>query len=121
MLETIVLNLQTLLRTMREDRAQKSAHQDLALSALMTATMETRLYLDRAGKGRRKRVRSDEERLVRLWAAAAVPLRHFNKDLAERCTMKADFWLNPENYSEEDIARLRIGIDEVYREARELL
>ena len=42
-------------------------------------------------------------------------------DLANRCLEKSDYWLNPENYTATDIAKFRIGIDQIYKEAKALL
>ncbi len=61
------------------------------------------------------------ETLLRMWAATSIPLRHFDRDLAQRCLEKSDYWLNPDNYSAPEIVQFRIGIEQVYKDAKKLL
>lgn len=116
MIEVVLTSLHKLLDMLGAERFRDDQRKDFALSSILAATSETKLYLKR-----KKRDQRIEEQLVRLWAAAAVPLRHYDRDLAERCTMKSEYWLNPANYSDADIKKFRIGIDQVYKEAKRLL
>jgi hypothetical protein len=54
-----------------------------------------------------------EAQLVRYWSAAAIPLRHIDEELAAICDQKADYWLNPEQWSEEDVVKFGIKLDDV--------
>lgn len=120
MLKMILPSLHEFLKHQREGRFRAEDQRDLALNLLLKAINETRLYLQRTQR-QITRDRKTEETLVRLWAEAAVPVRHLDRDLAERCTMKSDYWLNPESYSPSDIHKFRIGINQVYQEVKDLL
>lgn len=112
--------LQGLLAQFQRERHRDEDREDAALMAIYVAAQETRLYIDRLRRCQAPD-REAEEELARLWQKAAVPIRHFDPDLAERCMGKADYWLNPEAWSEEDIRANRIEIDRVYRQARNML
>lgn len=86
------------------------------MKSLFEAVTKTKLYIQK-----RKRSLAKEEELVHLWAEAAIHIRHFDKDLAERCAMKSEYWINPKNFSETDIKRFRIGIEQVCKEVKELM
>lgn len=118
--QILIDGLLGLLRNFREDRSGLDSQRDLALSALIAATNETKIYISRVQRTG-KTDRETEEKLCRLWGAAAIPLRSFNRDLAERCLTKSDYWINPNNYSAVDVAKLRIGIEQIYKEAIEML
>lgn len=120
MWEVLVSGLVGLLGNFRENRVHSDEQKDSALSAIISAANETKIYIQRVQRTG-KTNRETEEKLSRLWVAASVPIRHFDQDLAERCIMKSEYWLNPENYSATDIAKFRIGINQVYKEAKELL
>ena len=120
MWELLVNGLLGLLGNFREDRTHSQEQKGHALSAIISASNETKIYIQRVQRSGNTD-RETEEKLSRLWAAASVPLRHFDHDLAERCLRKSEYWLNPENYSATDIAKFRIGIDQVYKEAKKLL
>jgi hypothetical protein len=120
MWETLVTGLLGLLGHFRELHTESTELRDLALSAIISAANETKIYIQRVHRtGQRNQ--DTEEKLSRLWAAASVPLRHFDRDLANRCLDKSEYWLNPDNYTATDIAKFRIGIDQIYREAKALL
>jgi hypothetical protein len=93
---------------------------DNALRGILVALDETYLYfrdIDR-GKGR------DQERealLVRYWSAAAIPMHHIDRNLARRCDMKAEYWLNPERYTVEHVKELGISLESVRNAYRTLL
>lgn len=120
MWQALISGLVGFLGQFREYKAQVQQDKDLALSAIISAANETKIYLQRVQRTGQTN-RETEEKLSRLWAAASIPLRHFDQDLANRCLDKSEYWLNPENYSATDIAKFRIGIEQVYKEARALL
>jgi hypothetical protein len=93
---------------------------DSALRAILVALDETYLYyrdIDR-GKGRSE---DREALLVRYWSAAAIPMRHIDRDLARRCDQKSEYWLNPDNYDQNDVRELGISLELVRNEYRTLL
>ena len=116
----IIDGLFNLLNVFKSDREHSNGEKDLALTAIISATNETKIYIQKVQKTG-KTDRSTEETLSRMWAAASIPLRHFDRDLAQRCLEKSDYWLNPDNYSAPEIAQLRIGIEQVYKDAKKLL
>ncbi len=93
---------------------------DNALRAILIALDETYLYYrdQELGKGRSM---DREAQLVRYWSAAAIPMRHVSPDLAKRCDMKAEYWLNPDNYSNQKVQDLGIGLESVRNAYRTLL
>lgn len=109
----IVPNLLALPKERRELR-------DNALRAVLVALDETYLYYRDIGRGKER----DEERealLARYWSAAAIPMHHIDRNLAMRCDMKAEYWLNPERYGDEDVKELGIGLESVRNAYRTLL
>ena len=116
----MIEGLKALLEYFRDERHRREDKADAALAAIYAAANETKLYIrstQRTGKSNRQK----EEELSRLWTSAAVPIRHFNRDLAERCLMKGRYWVDPASWTVEQIVLFRIGIDEVFEAARELL
>ena len=85
---------------------------DNALIAISTALSETSLYLVHIKNGG-SRDRSREETLARFWAAAAVPARHIDVDLADMCNYKSDSWIDPSTWDREKVEQYGIDIESV--------
>src|SRR5687768_3935007 len=99
----MIEGLKTLLDYFRDERHRREDKADEALAGIYAAANETKLYIKKAqrtGKSDRKK----EEELARLWTKAAVPIRHFNHDLADRCLLKGEYWVDPASWSVADIA-----------------
>ncbi|WP_206751690.1 hypothetical protein, partial [Halorubrum sp. SD626R] len=62
-----------------------------------------------------------EEQLSRYWAAAAIPVKHLDPELALICDKKSDFWINQDNWPPERIERNKIGLDMVRTQYRQML
>jgi hypothetical protein len=112
MLEFVIEKLVGLLgpiATLSRDRRELK---DSALRAISTALLETKLYYrdQTSGKARNMDV---EAQLSKYWAAAAIPLRHIDEELAMTCEYKADFWTQPDNWSDEDVRRVGIKLGDV--------
>ena len=116
----MIEGLKTLLSYFRDERHRREDKADAALSSIYAAANETKLYIQKAQRTGKSN-RNKEEELSRLWTAAAVPIRHFDKDLADRCLVKGRYWVDPASWSVQQIVEFRIGIDEVFAEARALL
>lgn len=112
--------LNALLDYFSRERHRRDDQMDLALTAIYAAANETKLYLARLEETKR-RVRKQEEDLARLWSKAAVPVRRFDVDLAERCLLKSQYWVSPHRWRADEVTENRIAIDAVYERARELL
>jgi hypothetical protein len=119
MLEAIP-GLSKLLDFFSRERHRRDDQVDQALVCIYAAANETKLYLAQLEKTSR-RVRKREEELARLWSKAAVPVRRFDADLANRCLLKSQYWVSPEKWKADDVTEKKIGIDAVYEKARELL
>lgn len=79
-----------LIREGKKERTEKTEH---ALRALYVALIETKSYIaDRENGKRRNRKR--EFKLARLWHSASVPLRTIDKEFAQRCFTKGNYWWN---------------------------
>jgi hypothetical protein len=93
---------------------------DNALRGILVALDETYLYYRDLNRGKARDL-DRETLLVRYWSAAAIPMRHVDADLAQRCDQKAEYWLNPKRYSHDDIKELDIGLESVRNAYRTLL
>jgi hypothetical protein len=120
MISDAVPGLKAILRTLVLWRKDRRELRDQALVAIFEAASETKLYLEGLSSGRRRN-REAETGLVRLWRRAAVPVSHLERDLADRCLLKSEYWISPEKWSRVKREQLRIGIEEVFDEARALL
>lgn len=109
----VVPNLLSLSKERRELR-------DNALRAILVALDETYLYYRDIERGK-ERSEEREALLARYWSASAIPMRHIDRDLARRCDVKAEYWLNPERYEIDQIKELGIGLESVRNAYRTLL
>lgn len=93
---------------------------DNALRSVSNALDETYFYyrdID-AGKPRDK---EREAQLAKYWSAAAIPMRHIDKDLALACDCKAEYWVNPEHWDNEKVEKTGIALEKVRNQYRRLL
>ena len=114
MIQWVVERLVGLLGPISRLQAEKREIADAALTAISHALDETRLYYRDIESGQP----SDQEReaqLVRAWSAAAIPMRHIDRELASACQHKSDFWLNPESWEPDRIEKIGISLDDVSR------
>ena len=93
---------------------------DQALSSISNALMETKLYYGKLSRGMPRNI-DTEGMLAKYWAAAAIPMRHFNGELAEACHDKSEFWVNPDSYSDKDLAELGIRLQDVSGAYRKMI
>lgn len=95
---------------------------DNALRSISHAINETHLYykfLCLENQGERDMER--ESQLSKYWAAAAIPIRHFDEQLSMLCERKSEYWINPEQWSSEQIKEVGISLESVRNRYRELL
>jgi hypothetical protein len=104
----------------RGARFNQEALTDQALAAECSAASETKTYLSGLQRGNQRDLEK-EGVLSRLWSLAAIPLRHFNNELARRCELKGAYWRNPQDWTVADINAARIGLTQVEKEAKYLL
>lgn len=98
-----------------------TAHQraDASVKAILLAVNETKAYISDRHRGSHARDR--ERLLVQLWTDAAVSIRRQDPEFAQLLQMKAEYWANPENWTDADVRRAVIGIEVVAGRARALL
>ena len=101
-------------------KERKQERDDAAVQSVLTAVNTTKRYLARRDRGE-SIAREAEAELVKLWTAASVQIRRTDPDLAVRLQNKAEYWTNPENWTDEEVARNGIQIDKIAEEGRRLL
>lgn len=103
--------------TLSKDRRELK---DSALRGISTALDETYLYYRDLGQGSQRNM-DREAQLAKYWSAAAIPMRHFDDQLASLCDYKSEYWVRPDNYSDEQIMNLGIELGEVRQAYRKML
>ena len=91
-----------------------------ALAALRTALLETQMYLRDRERGDAQE-QDREDKIVHLWGEAGTEFRGIDSDLAMTCHYKAQYWIDPNEWSEERISLRRIGIQRLFERYGELL
>ena len=104
----------------RDGKVKKNTQIDKALLALYAALSETKAYVAYIAEGK-PYDRQREHKLAKLWHEATVPLRHIDKDLANRCFLKGSYWMEPDSWTEAGIEENRIALDQVFESTRDLL
>ncbi len=120
MLNEIIEGLSNILGPIATATKGRSQMKDDALRAISHALNETYLYYRDIEHGHLPN-RDREAMLVRYWSAAAISLRHFDENLAYICDNKAEYWVNPDNYNQNDIEELGIGLNNVRQAYRKML
>lgn len=93
---------------------------DAALRALSIALDETSIYINSRNRG--SGVNHDiEYQLARYWSAAAIPVRHFDAELADICNEKNQFWLDPDGWEGDAEQSERISLENVRSQYATLL
>ena len=92
---------------------------DAAVRAVLLALNETKAYITDWNAGTRSRER--ELALIRLWTDAAVVVRRKDREFAQRLQLKAEYWTDPERWTQVDVERAGIQIERVAGMARSLL
>lgn len=120
MIQTVISKLLEILPTISSISKDRRELKDTALKTISTALNETYIYYRALDKGEVRSLEK-EEMLSKYWAVAAIPMRHFDQDLSIICDIKAEYWINPENYTPEEIQTLGIGLKNVRQSYREIL
>lgn len=100
-----------------DKKAQKKQKAYEAIEAIYKAANRTSFYITMNQNGTYK---SNLE-LSDLWLETAAKVRDLDELLYEQLLMKAEYWSNPENWSDKDVKRTKIGLLEIKRAAREIL
>ncbi len=116
LIDSLVNIMGPLATSSRENENKK----DQALRAVSYALDETYLYYRELNNGMLED-REREAQLVKLWSAAAIPLRHFDLDLSRICDSKSQYWINPQGFNDDQVENLGIRLDDVRKAYRKLL
>lgn len=100
-------------------KERRELHEN-ALRAINHALDETCIYYRNIELGK-PRDQEVEAQLVRYWSAAAIPMRHIDPELAERCDRKSEYWLNPERHEHKQVLSMGIDLETVRKKYRSLL
>jgi hypothetical protein len=119
-LTELIPGLSKLLDYFATERHRREDRVDEALNAIYAAATETKLLLADLARRKRRDI-SREQAVARLWSKAAIPVRRFDPDLANRCLLKFEFWADPDGWHADEATKKRIAIDEVLDRARDLL
>jgi hypothetical protein len=103
----------------REDR--RAQHVEGTLRGIIEAASETLKYEAWRDENGGRRDKSREIDLSARWYMAAVPLRAYDRDLADRLGKKGAYWLNPKKWTPLEISDARIGLVAVREETDRLL
>ena len=117
MLEFVVERLIGLLGPIATLSKDKRDLKDSALRAISIALTEPKLYYRNRESGKSRSLET-EAQLSKYWAAAAIPLRHIDEELAMTCEYKADFWTGPDQWTGEEISRVGIKLEDVTKAYR---
>jgi hypothetical protein len=90
----------------RSNHKQNQA--DAAVRAVLVATNATTAYIVDWEKGDRDR--NEEKQLGRLWSEAAAAIRRFDQEFAFALERKAQYWTNPDTWSQDDVQRAGIAL-----------
>lgn len=119
MIEYVLDKLEEFVRGRGEMKNQRRQIADDALRAVGIALNETEIYYARLQRGA-ARSEETELQLSRYWAAASVPLRHVDLNLADTCEHKSRYWLDPTTWDEAKIKKFKIRLTSVARKVRQL-
>jgi hypothetical protein len=120
MIEWVVERLTALLGPIATMAREKRGLKDEALSAVSIALRETKLYYRDMANGAHRSLPREAE-LVKAWSEAAIPLRHIDEQLAMACEDKAAYWLNPDEWTPEQLKALGIRLQDVSVAYRRML
>jgi hypothetical protein len=115
--------LSAIAQALNSPQAQPRQSDDLrstAIRRVWQAVDKTRMFLASVRREEASEMIPNPE-LITLWSEASLAMSAIDNDLADRLRMKAEFWSDPEYWTEDQIRQARIGIDEVAREARRLI
>jgi len=118
-MEWFIERLISLIPILSDAAKEKRKLADAALQALSTALDETSIYITSRNRG--NDIDHDiESKLARYWSAAAIPVRHFDAELADICIEKNRYWLDPDGWEGNSEQEERISLHNVKAQYSEL-
>ena len=120
MLEWVTERLLGLLEQLGMLSRDRRDLRDNALRTISTALNETYLYYRDLGRGK-PRNPEVEAQLSRYWSAAAIPIRQFDPHLAEICELKSEYWIDPDQWTPDEVIQRGIELGTVRDRYRDML
>ena len=103
----------------RNIKEQNTELERKAIRELLQALGKTKIYITSLKRG--KADTKEEEVLVQLWFNAASSFYGINAELARQLEFKGEYWTNPSAWSDSDVIKAGISIEEISEKAREIL
>jgi len=119
-IEWVVERLISIIPSISNLSKDKRELADNALRSVSHALTETCLYINRYIE-LGKRDQEIEAQLARYWSAAAIPLRHIDRELSEICEYKSEYWLDPTNWDPAKTNGIAIDLNTVREKYRDKL
>jgi hypothetical protein len=91
----------------------------IALKSIYIALSETKFYF--TDRKTMPQDRNRERQISKLWFDASTELKHIDRELAQMCFLKGDFWTDPDNWKQNDGEKINISIEEMTRLSKGLL
>jgi hypothetical protein len=119
-LSSLLGPLQNLLGTFQAERHYQDEKKDAALSAINTALIETKKYIEES-EGKKNFNRPREYQLSQLWSDAATKARYASADLSLRMQDKSLYWSDNLELPRDLILDKGIDIDSIQKTVNDLL
>jgi hypothetical protein len=107
-----LLKLGGLLTAVGEERTRSTEYR-AAANAYNEALRETVSYLEDLRSGTKAEDQNTERELSRLWSNASTAVNAFDPDLANRCFIKGQGWLDPSVWTDQQYKKYGVGIDDM--------
>lgn len=107
-------------KTWSENKHLKASERVEALALVRKALQETKIYVESRNQGA-ERNKEKELELSNLWSEASIYARKIDPDLAQRLHQKGNYWLNPDNWSIEEVFESGIKLERIDAELLEAL
>jgi hypothetical protein len=117
MIEWVVERLISIIPVIDKVSKDKRDVADSAFQSISKALTETSLYAAKYARTG-KRDEATQSELARLWANAAIPLRHIDQELSEICEYKSEYWVDPCHWNPEKMNGLSIDLESVREKYR---
>jgi hypothetical protein len=101
------------------DAATRTRWKD-AVQVLQVAVLNTQAYVVQLNRGERVD-RQVERGLAEAWQNAAGAFYGLDGALAERLQLKGEYWIQPENWTEQQVLDANISLQHVAEYTRQLL
>jgi hypothetical protein len=105
-----------ILVSFRHERNEPSSPEKVAIRAVWSAVDATKIYIGTLSDGT-----PPNRELAELWSNAAINIAAFDRELAQRLRLKAEYWSDPGSWNADQIESAGISIENIANETRALL